>query len=392
MTTISPHSKTLKQATHSDSTTANSKNKYILKAGVFRKSILWCVCFPFFLSCIYFGFIASDRYVSEAKVIIKQADSSSNNSIDIPLLGSNTSDDVKDTQLVKEYILSLDMLHYLNTTLDLKKHYQSKTSDFFSRLWENDSQEKFLLYYRDHVIVEYSDISGVLSIQAQAFEPVFAQKIVQAILLRSEEYINQIGHRLAKEQVNFVQTELNRATDHLRQSKQHIRKFQEQYQLFNPEQESGAKLQIVNELEADLSRQRALLINLRSYMNETAADVMALNAKIAASENQLIVERKKLVGNANNNFSDVNSQYAELLMDLEFATDLYKTSLLSLEQARIEAYRKLKHLVIVDSSSLAEEAQFPRRIYTLINILTVLLVSYGALKITIATIKEHQDI
>ena len=151
-------------------------------------------------------------------------------------------------------------------------------------------------------------LSGVLAIRAQAFTPEFAQEIVKAVLQQSEQYINQIGHQLATEQVKFVKKELDRATQHLRKSKQQILEFQEKYQLFNPEQESGAKLTMVNELEAQLTRQKAELNNLRSYMNDTAADVVALKAKIGSLENQLLIERAKLVGDKSNTFSDVNAQ------------------------------------------------------------------------------------
>jgi capsular polysaccharide transport system permease protein len=384
--------KTLAMTGISLSRIAKQESSFQSITKLWQQSLTWCVIFPFLACCCYFGFIASDRYVAETKVIIKQADSSTSNNFDIPLLGTGGSSDTKDTQLVREFILSRDMLHHLDTVINLREHYQNKEADILSRLWETDSEETFLKFYREHLTVEYNDISAVLSIRAQAFSPEFSQKMVLAVLKHSEEYINQISHRLAREQVSFVQSELDRVTEHLRKSKQHILQFQTQYQLFSPEQESGAKLQIVNELEAEITRQRAALNNLRSYMNDTAADVMALKAKIGALENQLAVERKKLVGNGNNNFSDVNAQYAELLLDLEFATDLYKASLMSMEQARIEAYRKLKHLVVVDSPSLAEDAEFPRRLYNLVSILVVLTLLHGVLKIILATIKEHRDV
>ena len=135
--------------------------------------------------------------------------------------------------------------------------------------------------------VNYDDLSGTLTIRAQAFTPEFAQQIVKTLLQQSEQYINQIGHQLATEQVNFVKNELDRATEHLRKSKQQILEFQEKYQLFSPEQESGAKLTMVNELEAQLTRNKAELNNLRSYMNESAADIVALKAKIDALDTQL---------------------------------------------------------------------------------------------------------
>lgn len=362
------------------------------KISLLRRSWLWCILLPFFICGVYFGLIASDRYVGEAKVIVKQADNNSAVDFGIALLGTAMSSGQQDAQLVRQFILSLDMLHHLDNTLAVREHYQSKDADILSRLWAWESQEDFLKYYRKHITVTYDEVSGVLAIRAQAFTSEFAQEIVKAVLQQSEQYINQIGHQLASEQVNFVQKELDRATQHLRKSKQQILEFQEEYQLFSPEQESGAKLTMVNELEAQITRHKAELNNFRSYMNETAADIVALKAKIGSLETQLLIERSKLVGETSNTFSDVTAKHADLLLDLEFATDLYKASLMSLEQARIEAYRKLKYLVVVDSPSLAEEAEFPNRVYDLVSILVVLSLLYGAMKITWATIKEHRDV
>lgn len=357
-----------------------------------KKFWFYLIFLPFCISCIYFGFIATDRYVGEAKVIVKKADTNGNSDMGFSILGTGSTPDALDSQLVREFILSLDMLHHLNELLSLKNHYQNEKADLLSRLWNDSSQEEFLDYYRKHLTVDYNDISGVLTIRAQAFAPEFAQQLVTAVMKRSEQYINEIGHRLAAEQVAFVQKELDRASEHLRTAKQQIIEFQNKYQIFNPEQESGAKLNTVNQLDAELTRSKAELNNLRSYMNESAADVLALKAKITALETQLVVERSKLVGNDNNNFSDVNAKYADLLLDLEFATDQYKASLRSLEQARIEAYQKLKHLVVVDSPSLPETSEYPRRIYNLISIFVILVLLYGAAQITIATIREHRDV
>ena len=379
-------------ATEADLISASSKAKPKNKNTLVHHSWFWFVLLPFLISSGYFGLIASDRYVGEAKVIVKQADSNSNNDFGIALLGVGMSSGKQDAQLVRQFVLSLDMLHRMDKLLALREHYQNKDIDILSRLWPWESQEDFLDYYRKHVSVNYDDLSGTLAIRAQAFTPEFAQKIVKALLEQSEQYINQIGHQLATEQVNFVKNELDRATQHLRKSKQQILEFQEKYQLFNPEQESGAKLTMVNELEAQLTRNKAELNNLRSYMNETAADIVALKAKIGALETQLLIERSKLVGDKNNNFGEVNAKHADLLLDLGFATDLYKGSLLSLEQARIEAYRKLKYLVVVDSPNLAEEAEFPHRLHNIISTLVILSLLYGAIKIIWATIREHRDV
>lgn len=361
------------------------------KSQWLRPSV-WCILVPFVLSCCYFGFIATDRFVGEAKVIVKQADNNTASNIGLAILGTGISTGAADAQLVSEFILSLDMLRFLDDSIALKTHYQSLDADIISRLGADVPQEDFLEYYREHITVAFNEQSAVLTVRAQAFTPGFAQKIVQTIIKHSEEYINQISHDLAQEQVGFVTKELERAAGHLRQSKQNILEFQELHKLFSPEQESGAKLAMVNQLEGEITQHKAELNNLRSYMNDSAAEVIALGAKIAGLENQLVIERKKLVGDTSNTFSDVNAKYADLQLDLEFATDLYKSSVLSLEQARIEAYRKLKHLVVVDSPSLPEDSEYPRRLYNVVSILVVLCLAYGAVRITLATIREHRDV
>jgi capsular polysaccharide transport system permease protein len=78
-------------------------------------------------------------------------------------------------------------------------------------------------------------------------------------------------------------------------------------------------------------------------------------------------------------------------MDLEFATDLYRSSLAALEGARVEASRKLKHLIVIESPSLPEEALYPRRLYSMTTLLVFLVLLYGIGRLTAATIKDHKD-
>lgn len=358
----------------------------------YKHSFIWSVVLPFLIICAYYGFYATDRYVSEAKIIVKKADSSHGNDFGLSLLGAGMNSGLQDSQLVREYILSLDMLKYLDEELNLRSHYESRNVDVLSRLWASESQEGFLEYYRKRMEVKLDETSGIITLRAQAFTPEFAKEIISKSVLKSESFINKISQTLAKYQLEFVKGELNRASEHLKMSKQAILAFQDQYLLFSPEAESGAKLELVNKMEAEISQSRAELNNLLSYMNDSASDVITLRTKISALESQLQIERAKLVNSNQQSFSDVNARYAELKLEMEFATDIYKSSLLGLEQARVEVYRKLKHLVIVDSSSLPEDAVYPRRIYNIVNALTILLLSYGTLRIIFATIREHRDV
>ncbi len=352
-------------------------------------SFLWVVLI-FLLACLYYTVIASDRFVSEAKVIIRQADPMRSLPDSFSLLGLGNSNN-QDTLVVQEYLRSLDMLKTLDERLALKKHYQSHSADWFSRLADDASQEDFLKYYQDHLSLSLDNSSGVLTIQIQAFTPEFAQRILQVMLEKSEAMINHLGHKVAGEQLRFVEQEIQRAHSRLQESRGEVLDFQNQHQLLNPEVQTQAVQVVINELGGDLVRQQAELKRLTSFMNPTAPEVVALKDRIDALARQLEQEKHRLTGDKAPALNEVTAQFQTHQVQAELATDLYKTGLVSLEQARVEAYRKLKFLLIVAAPEKAESALYPRRAYNLATIGVVLCLLYGLVVMVLATIREHQD-
>lgn len=120
-------------------------------------SFMWVVaCFA--IAVLYFGLIASDRYVSRAQLVIKQADQIKMLPDTLSMLGLGGSNH-EDVLLVQDYLNSPDLLAKLDKQLGLKAHYQSHNVDYFSRLSGDVSQEDFLKYFRDHLSLRLDDLS-----------------------------------------------------------------------------------------------------------------------------------------------------------------------------------------------------------------------------------------
>lgn len=75
-------------------------------------------------------------------------------------------------------------------------------------------------------------------------------------------------------------------------------------------------------------------------------------------------------------------------MNVELALQAYTGSLVSMEQSRIEAYRQLKYLVMIESPTLPEDATYPKKTYNLLLFLIVNIMIFSIVKIVIAMIKE----
>ncbi|WP_051333582.1 hypothetical protein [Aliagarivorans marinus] len=349
--------------------------------------------FPIFVSAIYFMLLASDRYVSEAQVIVKQSTNAATDFGSFGLLGATVSSGMSDAHLVRTYIYSLDMLKLLDDTHSIREHYQSRNADIVSRLWRGSAQETFLKFYRRHVSVTFDELSGVITIRVQGWESDFASGVLQSIINNAEEYINKVSHQLANEQLKFAREELDNNEAKLLAAQKEILKFQNDNSLFSPELEGGAQLSLVNNLEAELVSIASELASFKQYMSDDAPSVVSLRRKQQAVSEQLHIERQKLVGtNQNSQFNTITATYNALKLEMDFATESYKATVKAIESARVEAYQKLKHLVVVSSPSFPQRAEYPRRIYNTLSMAMLILLCYGVTKIVLATIREHKDI
>ncbi len=347
---------------------------------------------PFLVVVIYYTAIASDRYVSEAKFILQQTNGEQPISLDLgSLISGGGSSTRQDDLLVQAYIHSMDMLNNLEKTLHLRAHYSDSRWDIISRLPKDASQEDFLEYYRDHIRVSFDETSSVLTIEVESFDRAYSQKIARYLLEKGEAFVNSIGHHMAEEQMAFVARETERAQTQLRTAKRDVISFQDSNELFSPRGETDSRVGIIGSLEAELAKSRAELKKLLGFLNTSAPEVVAERNQINALEKQIQAEKARLSGHQGGKLNDLVARFEDIQMDLDFATDLYRSSLTALEAARVEASRKLKHLVVIQSPLLPDEALYPRRLYMLTTVWVFLALLYGIGRLTVATIKDHSD-
>ncbi|MBB5212314.1 capsular biosynthesis protein [Microbulbifer hydrolyticus] len=352
------------------------------------------VVLPLLLMTAYYMFWVSERYVSTTQLIVKENGAEQSVDGTLGMLMPGISGSSQDAHLVVNYIQSLDMALYLDEELELASYYKSDRYDYFSRLETDASREDYLDYYREHIGVSFDEVTGIVSIEVQAFEPEFARKLIQTITRKSEDFVNAVSNELAEKQVNFVRTELDRAQEKLRAAKQEILDFQNQNEVVSPEELTRGISSIIQGLEARLSEQKAKLSASKTYLNAGSSQIVSIETEIAALENQIEQEKARIVGVSGDHtgvrLNSLSANFQNLQLDLQFAMDAYQAALKALETARMEASSRLKHLIVVSRPSMAEEARFPRKIYNLISLAVVLLLIYGVIRMMIASIKDHR--
>ncbi|NVJ97134.1 MAG: sugar transporter [Alphaproteobacteria bacterium] len=357
-----------------------------MKSGGYRWVLLVTA-----LAALYYALLASDRYVTEAQLYVKSTKGSAPTVPELSLLTGGSSQ-AQDALLLQSYILSADMLRILDEKIGLKAHFSGRDWDFWSRLEADPTEEEFLDYYRNTLSLSINAESAILTIQGEGYTPEFSQAFVQAVLEESDRFINGVNQAIAKQEIAFVEAELGRARGQVDDVRARMLAFQNENQILSPEATGAAIQSVVNQLEGELVRLQTEQKTLASYLNDTAPQLVDVNTRIDSVKAQLAEERAKISSQDTQSINEVYADFKELELELKFATDMYKAALTGLEQARVESYHKMKHLVVLQSPGLPDEALKPRKLYNLATLFVVLSLAYGIVTMILATIREHRDV
>lgn len=379
--------------TQSDQNDTNIVNDVNLKERVrsyIIKPIFLLVAVPWLLFTLYQVLWASPRYESQAKIIVKQPDAMATMDTGMALLsGLGVNSVSTDAKLIEAYIYSVDMLNYIEQQLSLRKHYGSSNADFFSRLSTDSSQEDLLAFYKEHVKVEIDEKSQVITLLVQGFTPEYANKLNQLLVDRAEWYINEISRKLASEQLEFIQGEHEVVEKRLADIKHSLLQLQNKYQLLDPETEGIALQKIAYSIEAKIAEKKSELQVLSEVLSDKSSQVSLLKSELKVLEQQLEFERERLSSlHGESSVSEILSQFADLKVNLELAISAYASSQISLEKSRVEAYRQIKYLVIIESPTFPQDNAYPKILYNLTLCLAVLLMLFGIGAIINSTVKE----
>ncbi|MDQ7990029.1 MAG: hypothetical protein REI09_10405 [Candidatus Dactylopiibacterium sp.] len=345
------------------------------------------------LAGLYWGFIASDRYISEARVLVQRTDLAGGQSMDFAgLLSGLGSTNHADQLILRDYLLSEGLLRKLDARLNLRKHFSGHSADVFSRLSEGaETIEEFHRYFLSRVSVEFDEYAGVLVIKAQAYTPDMAHAIARAMVEEGERHLNELGHTLAREQVQFLEQQVAVMNARANAARQAVLRYQNAKGLVSPQGEVETRASIAARLEGQMAELNTRRTALLAYLMPESSKVGELDAQIAAVRQQIEAEKSRLAAPGGNTLNSTVEEYQRLTTEAEFTGTVYKTALVALEKGRVEALRLLKKVSVLQAPTLPEFPLQPRRLYNFVVFLIVSMLVAGIVQLIAAIIRDHKD-
>lgn len=351
---------------------------------------LLTVVLPTALAILYYGFIASDVYVSESRFVVRSPDKPSAGGIGVLLKGVGFSNAGDEIYAADDYIQSRDALRALNRDGSVTRAYergQVSIFDRFNPLGLNGSFEQLFNYFGKKVRVDYDATSSITSLSVRAFTPEEAQKFNRELLELAEDQVNRLNRRGRVDVIQLSEQEVADSEEAARQAAVALAQFRNASGIIDPEKQAAVQLQMISKLQDELIGSRLQLLQLQKMAPDNP-QIPILQVRIAGLAREIAQQLGSVAG-SRRSLSATASRYQRLLLDRDFADKRLAAAMTSLQDARAEARRKQAYVERIVQPSLSDDPQEPRRVRSILATLMLGLVAWAILTMLFAGVREH---
>jgi capsular polysaccharide transport system permease protein len=361
------------------------------------------VVLPTLLVGAYYAFVAADIYESEARFLVRSRSSggsSGGGALDAAgggraaalagaLSGARPGGD--EARAIVSYLESHAALTALQKRIDLVALWRVPEADAIARLWWEQPQLEWMLwYFRRRVVVDFDPETSVLKLHVHAFRAADAQALAQAVLAVSEELVNALNERSVADTLRAAQEDVRTAEQRVIAAREAMIAFREREQAFDPQAAAGGAVTTITALQSALAQARTEFTERRAFMRPDNPLLQVLQNRIAALQAQINAERQRVTSGAASLTQQV-ATYERLELERALADRQLASATDSLEAARSDAIRQHVFVARVADPQLPEWPLYPRAIFNTLTIFISLAVMFGIGWLLVVSAREHAN-
>lgn len=351
----------------------------------------WLILFlPTLLSTVYFFFMASDQYESEAKFVVRSAqrpDSLGGLSF-LVQLGLQRSQD--DSFIVQEFMTSRDAVRELQQRLPLRAMFKTDALDFiagYPSILYGPRDERFYKYFQTMVSVVHTDKTGISTLKVRAFSAENAKEIADSLLQLGEGLVNRLNERLLRDAIGRAEAEVTEAQDRVITAQAALTAFRNKELLIDPTRNAVALAELIAKLSTELASTRAQITEAK-INSSTGPQLPVLERKAIALDEQIASERTR-VARSSDGLAERIATYERLVLEREFANKMLSTNEADRVRAKAEAAKQLLYLERVVEPNWADYPTQPKRWRSVMTIFTANLLFILIAWLVFTGVREH---
>jgi capsular polysaccharide transport system permease protein len=350
------------------------------------------VLIPTSIAIIYFGFLASDVYISESRFVVRSPDKPSTSGLGILLKSAGFSSAGEEIFAAQDYVLSRDALGAVNKDGAFARAYgvpAISTFDRFNSLGSGDTFEDLYKYYQKKVKVDHETTSSITTLTVRAYSPKDAQRFNEQLLEMAEATVNRLNQRGRQDLIRFATAEVNDAKEKARGAALALSAYRNREGVVDPEKQATVQLQMISKLQDELIANKTQLLQLRAFTPDNP-QIEVLDAKVKGLSREIDEQLGKVAGDRKS-LAVTAAQYQRLVLESQFADKQLAGAMASLQDALNEARRKQAYVERIVQPNLPDDPLEPRRLRGIVATFILGLVAWGILSMLLAGIREHQD-
>lgn len=347
---------------------------------------------PTLLAAIYFLFLASPRYVSEARFLVRSPERSAPSAFGVALQGVGLSSGQADAFAVHEYLTSADGIKFLQSKFNLDVLLNRPGTDVFSRYprpFEAKSAEALQKGLKRFVTIGYDSTTGISTLRVEAFRPRDAQALSMAMLEGGEKLVNRLNERAASDTVEDARVGQQQAQQRFEAAQAALTDFRNRENLIEPKISATESAELISALTVSIAQLKAERTQVEAEAPQSPV-LSSLSNRIAAYEGLVAAERRKISGDPDSLAPRVGV-YEELTFERELASKEVASATTALIAAEQEARRQKLYLERIVAPSLPETPAEPRRWLSILIVLASALLVYGLGWLVWAGVNEHKQ-
>jgi capsular polysaccharide transport system permease protein len=348
------------------------------------------VVLPTIMAVIYFGLVASARYETEAKFVVRGPSAAATSQIASLVQGSSVVRSADDAYVVDEYIVSRDAMKQLVVTDGLLDVFSRPEVDFLSRypgFFMASNEERLFQHYLKFVSTSFDQTTGISTLKVQAFRPEDAQRIANALLRASEKIVNKLNERSQRDAIGSATREVEESKRRALAGLERVTDFRNRESVLDPGRMSASVLDTVSRLSLEQALTNAKLAELLKSSAQNP-QIPSLRLRITALDDQINNERLQLAG-GDASMAPRIAEYERLMLEREFAERTFVSALNALEAAQVNVLRQRLYLERISSPAVPDYAAYPYRLAYILGVFVLCGMMYRIFRVLVLDTLAH---
>ncbi|NTA83584.1 hypothetical protein A6U97_27220 [Agrobacterium tumefaciens] len=342
---------------------------------VFSILLLFCFALTFVLpmvaSSVYYIFIASPRYASEVRFVLRSS---------APMLSrdryaSSTIEPkakiVQDTAVLLNYIDSPAMIQDLEKNISLKDFFGRDGIDRLSRLKSDANQDDVLKYWRKHYTVSVNPKSGIVELEVSGYTPQQARDLLQLVLHLSEQQVNKLSSGMWDDLLRTTQQDVDRSMREVGEFRGKLRDIQNATGVFDIDLSAERLSTVLTGVEANIADLESRRTALMQTVGRGAPQLSEIERRLKGLEAQAKELRESATGGQKDSLSGYATAFENAQLNLKLGEDKLKSAITDLEKVKLVSSLQL---VYVDNFTQPTLPDYPKYPKLAVNLFLALLI------------------